>query len=72
MKTILVISNFIIVIFTSFILFFGIHDELYQEIEKNKLWHSDGSFIGLLPLFILYIFSLIYLFKTIKTFFSKR
>ena len=72
MKTILLISSFIIVIFTSFILFFGIHDELYQEIEKNKLWHSDGSFIGLLPLFILYIFSLIYIFKTIKTFFSKR
>ena len=34
MKIILLIISFIIVIFTGFILYVGIYDELFQEIQK--------------------------------------
>jgi uncharacterized membrane protein YccF (DUF307 family) len=43
--------------------YIGIYDELYQELEKNKLWFSDGSFsISLVFLFVS-IICLIYIFK---------
>ena len=43
--------------------YIGIYDELYQELEKNKLWFSDGSFsISLVFLFLSIVCS-IYIFK---------
>ena len=66
MKIILLIISFIIVIFTGFILYVGIYDELYQEIQKNKLWHSDGSFIRTLPFIALSLICLFYIFNYFK------
>ena len=63
MRTILLIVSFIIIFFTSSLFYIGIHDEIYQDIEKNKLWFSDGSFtLSLIFLFISMI-CLIYVFK---------
>ena len=63
MKTILLIVSFLIIIFTSMLFYIGIYDELYQELEKNKLWFSDGSFsISLVFLFVSIVCS-IYIFK---------
>ena len=63
MRTILLIVSFLIIIFTFMLFYIGIYDELYQELEKNKLWFSDGSFsISLVFLFVSIICS-IYIFK---------
>ena len=66
MKIIFLICSFLVIIFTCFVLYIGIYDELYQEIEKNKLWHSDGSFIKTLPFVALSIICLIFIFKFFK------
>ena len=44
MKTILLIVSFFIIIFTINLFYIGIYDEIYEDIEKNKLWFADGSF----------------------------
>ena len=44
MRTILLIVSVLIISFTFLLFYIGVHDEIYQEIEKNKLWHSEGSF----------------------------
>ena len=66
MKIILLTISCIIVIFTGFILYVGIYDELFQEIQKNKLWHSDGSFIRTLPFIALSAICLFYIFNYFK------
>ena len=68
MRIILLIVSFIVIIFTFTIFYIGIYDEIYQELEKNKLWFSDGSFDISLGLLMLSIFCLIYIFKN----FSKK
>ncbi len=68
MRIILLIVSFIVIIFTFTTFYIGIYDEIYQELEKNKLWFSDGSFDISLGLLMLSIFCLIYIFKN----FSKK
>ena len=63
MRTILLIVSFLIIIFTFIIFYIGIYDEIYQELEKNKLWHSDGSFGKSLIFLLTSIFCSIYIFK---------
>ena len=63
MKTILLIVSFFVIIFTFTIFYIGIHDEIYQQLEKNKFWFSDGSFSLSLIFLLLSIFCLIYIFK---------
>ena len=63
MKTILLIVSFLIIIFTFIIFYIGIYDEIYQELEKNKLWHSDGSFGKRLIFLLVSFFCSIYVFK---------
>ena len=63
MRTILLIVSFLIIIFTFIIFYIGIYDEIYQELEKNKLWFSDGSFSKSLILLLVSIFCSIYIFK---------
>ena len=63
MRIILLIVSFIIIIFTLIIFYIGIYDEVYQELEKNKLWHSDGSFSKRLIFLLASIFCLKYIFK---------
>ena len=65
MKTILLIVSFLIIIFTTNLFYIGIYDEIYEDIEKNKLWFADGSFtLSLIFLFISF-FSSILIFKSI-------
>jgi len=66
MKTILLIVSFLIIIFTFFIFYIGIYDEIYQKIEKNKFWFTDGSFSISLVFLLLSIFCLIYIFKNLS------
>ncbi len=48
-------------------MYLGIYDEINQEIEKNKLWHSDGSFTRLmLPLIALSFLCSFYILKYFK------
>ena len=54
--------------FTFTIFYIGIYDEIYQELEKNKLWFSDGSLGISIILLILLILCSIYIFKN----FSKK
>ena len=63
MRTILLIVSFLVIIFTIIIFYIGIYDEIYQELEKNKLWFSDGSFSISLIFLLLSILCLIYIFK---------
>ena len=63
MKTILLTVSFIIIIFTIFLFYIGIYDEMYQEYEKNKLWHSDGSFGKSMIFLLMSIFCSMYIFK---------
>ena len=63
MRTILLIVSFLIIMFTFIIFYIGIYDEIYQELEKNKLWHSDGSFGKSLIFLLTSIFCSIYIFK---------
>lgn len=63
MRTILLIVSFIIIFFTSSLFYIGIHDEIYQDIEKNKLWFSDGSFTLSLIFLFISMLCLIYVFK---------
>ena len=63
MKTILLTVSFIIIIFTIFLFYVGIYDEMYQEYEKNKLWHSDGSFGKSMIFLLISIFCSMYIFK---------
>ena len=66
MRTILLIVSFLVIFFTFLLFYIGIYDEIYQEIEKNKLWHSDGSLMKSLLLLIPSLFSFIYIFKQFK------
>ena len=66
MRTILLIVSFLIISFTFLLFYIGVHDEIYQEIEKNKLWHSDGSFFKSLLFLILSLFSFLYIIKQFK------
>ena len=63
MRIILLIVSFIVIIFTFTIFYIGIYDEIYQKLEKNKLWFSDGSFGISLGLLLLSIFCSVYIFK---------
>ena len=63
MRTILLIVSFLIIIFTFIIFYIGIYDEIYQELEKNKLWFSDSSFTKSLIFLFVSIFCSIYIFK---------
>ena len=63
MRTILLIASFLVIILTFTIFYIGIYDEIYQELEKNKLWFSDGSFSISLIFLLLSILCLIYIFK---------
>ncbi len=63
MRTILLIVSFLIIIFTFIIFYIGIYDEIYQELEKNKLWFSDGSFSKSLICLLVSIFCSIYIFR---------
>ena len=63
MRTILLIVSFLIIIFTFIIFYIGIYDEIYQEIEKNKLWFTDGSFSKSLICLLVSIFCSIYIFR---------
>ena len=63
MRTILLIVSFFIIIFTFIVFYIGIYDEIYQELEKNKLWFSDGSFSKSLILLTLSRICSIYIFK---------
>ena len=63
MRTILLIVSFLIIIFTFTIFYIGIYDEIYQELEKNKLWFSDGSFSKSLIFLLVSIISSIYIFR---------
>ena len=63
MSTILLIVSFLIIIFTFIVFYIGIYDEIYQELEKNKLWFSDGSFSKSLIFLSLSIICSIYIFK---------
>ena len=65
MKTILLIVSFLIIIFTSNLFYIGIYDEIYEDIEKNKLWFADGSFILSLIFLFISIFCSIFIFKSI-------
>ena len=66
MRTILLIVSFLIITFTFFIFYIGIYDEIYQELEKNKFWFTDGSFSISLIFLLLSIFCLIYTFKNLS------
>ena len=72
MQIILVIFSLIIVLFTSLILWLGIHDEIYENIEKNKIWHRDGSVDFTIFFIVLSIISLIYIFKFINIRLKKK
>ena len=63
MRTILLIVSFLIIIFTLIIFYIGIYDEIYQELEKNKLWFSDGSFSKSLIFLLVSIICSIYIFR---------
>ena len=63
MRTILLIASFLIINFTFIIFYIGIYDEMYQELEKNKLWFSDGSFSMSLIFLLVSIVCTIYIFK---------
>ena len=66
MRTILLIVSFLIITFTFIIFYIGIYDEIYQELEKNKFWFTDGSFSISLIFLLLSIFCLIYTFKNLS------
>ena len=63
MRTILLIVSFLIIIFTFIIFYIGIYDEIYQELEKNKFWFSDGSFSKSLIFLLVSIICSIYIFR---------
>ena len=65
MKTILLIVSFFIIIFTINLFYIGIYDEIYEDIEKNKLWFADGSFTLSLIFLFISIFCSIFIFKSI-------
>lgn len=69
MKTILLIVSFLIIIFTINLFYIGIYDEIYEDIEKNKLWFTDGSFTLSLIFLFISIFCSIFIFKY---FFNKK
>lgn len=64
MKTILLIVSFLIIIFTTNLFYIGIYDEIYEDIEKNKLWFADGSFTLSLIFLFISIFCSIFIFKS--------
>ena len=63
MRTIILIVSFLIIIFTAILFCIGIYDEIYQELEKNKLWFSDGSFSKSLIFLLVSIICSIYIFR---------
>ena len=65
MKTILLIVSFFIIIFTINLFYIGIYDEIYEDIEKNKLWFADGSFTLSLIFLFISIFCSIFIFKSV-------
>ena len=65
MKTILLTVSFFIIIFTINLFYIGIYDEIYEDIEKNKLWFADGSFTLSLIFLFISIFCSIFIFKSI-------
>lgn len=56
----LLIISFFLLIISSFYLYMGIYDELYEQIEKNKLWFGIRS-ESILPLIILFMGSMIFI-----------
>ena len=66
MKIIIISLSLIINFLTWTLVYVGIHDELYFDIEKNKLWHSDGSFEFTMFLVGLSIISCVYAIKVIR------
>ena len=63
MRTILLTVSFLVIIFTFTIFYIGIYDEIYQELEKNKLWFGDRSFGISLIFLLLSTFCCIYIFR---------
>ena len=63
MRTILLIVSYLIILFTITVFYIGIYDEIYQELEKNKLWFGDRSFLISLIFLLLSILCSIYIFK---------
>ena len=67
----LIISKFLLIVsllllfISSTYLYIGIYDELFEPIEKNKLWFGDRS-EGIVPLVLFFIISLIFLFSFFK------
>ena len=56
----LLIISFFLLIISSFYLYFGIYDELYEQIEKNKLWFGIRS-QSILPLVISFVGSIVFI-----------
>ena len=66
MKIILISLSFIINLLTWTLVCIGVHDELYYDIQKNKLWHPDGSFEFTMILVGLSIVSFLCVIKIIR------
>ncbi len=60
MKIIIIFLSFILNLMTWTLVYIGVHDELNYDIEKNKLWHSDGSFEFTMILVLLSVLSCLY------------
>ena len=66
MKIIITSLSLIINLLTWTLVYIGIHDELHYDIEKNKLWHPDGSFEFTMILVALSFVSFLFVVKVLK------
>lgn len=66
MKKILLIISVLSILISAVFFYIGIHDEIYEKIEKNKFWFSDGSYKIILFFILLSLISSIYIFYFIK------